>query len=86
MYRAKQEGKNAYRFFTASMSERARERMLLQSSLRRAVEAGEFEMYYQPVVHGGGAPRASRPSSAGAIPRRGSCLRPISFPRPRRAA
>jgi diguanylate cyclase (GGDEF)-like protein/PAS domain S-box-containing protein len=56
MYRAKQEGKNAFRFFTASMSERARERMLLQSSLRRAVETGEFEMHYQPVVHGGGAP------------------------------
>jgi diguanylate cyclase (GGDEF)-like protein/PAS domain S-box-containing protein len=56
MYRAKQEGKNGYRFFTASMSERARERMSLQSSLRRAVETGEFEMHYQPVIHGSGAP------------------------------
>jgi diguanylate cyclase (GGDEF)-like protein/PAS domain S-box-containing protein len=56
MYRAKQEGKNGFRFFTASMSERARERMLLQSSLRHAVEVGEFEMYYQPLVHGGGPP------------------------------
>ena len=56
MYRAKQEGKNAYRFFTASMSERARERMILQSSLRRAVEAGEFELYYQPVLHGAAPP------------------------------
>jgi diguanylate cyclase (GGDEF)-like protein/PAS domain S-box-containing protein len=56
MYRAKQEGKNSYRFFTASMSERARERMILQGSLRRAVEAGQFELHYQPVVHGGAAP------------------------------
>jgi diguanylate cyclase (GGDEF)-like protein/PAS domain S-box-containing protein len=56
MYRAKQEGKNGFRFFTASMSERARERMMLLSSLRRAVEAGELELHYQPVVHGGGAP------------------------------
>jgi len=56
MYRAKQEGKNAYRFFTASMSERARERMILQSSLRQAVEAEQFELHYQPVVHDGAAP------------------------------
>jgi diguanylate cyclase (GGDEF)-like protein/PAS domain S-box-containing protein len=55
MYRAKQEGKNAYRFFTATMSERARERMILQSSLRRAVDEEQFELFYQPVVHGAGA-------------------------------
>jgi predicted signal transduction protein with EAL and GGDEF domain len=56
MYRAKQEGKNGYRFFTASMSERARERMLLQGSLRRAAQAREFELHYQPVVHRDSAP------------------------------
>jgi len=56
MYRCKQEGKSGFRFFTASMSERARERMILQSSMRRAVEVGEFEMFYQPVVHGDGVP------------------------------
>jgi diguanylate cyclase (GGDEF)-like protein/PAS domain S-box-containing protein len=56
MYRAKQEGKNAYRFFTASMSERARERMILQSSLRQAVEGDQFELFYQPVIHGEAAP------------------------------
>ncbi len=39
MYRAKQEGKSTYRFFTAAMSERARERMALQGSLRRAPRA-----------------------------------------------
>src|SRR5262249_23731317 len=51
MYRAKQEGKSTYRFFTVAMSERARERMALQGSLRRAVERGEFELHYQPVFH-----------------------------------
>jgi EAL domain-containing protein (putative c-di-GMP-specific phosphodiesterase class I) len=30
--------------------------MILQGSLRRAVEAGEFELFYQPVIHGGAAP------------------------------
>jgi len=38
------------------MSERARERMALQGSLRRAVERGEFELHYQPVFHKGGPP------------------------------
>ncbi len=56
MYRAKQEGKSTYRFFTVAMSERARERMALQGSLRRALERGEFELHYQPVLHKGGPP------------------------------
>jgi diguanylate cyclase (GGDEF)-like protein/PAS domain S-box-containing protein len=56
MYRAKQEGKNTYRFFTAEMSERALERMLLLDSLRIALERDEFEIVYLPVVHREGPP------------------------------
>jgi diguanylate cyclase (GGDEF)-like protein/PAS domain S-box-containing protein len=56
MYRSKQEGKNTYRFFTAEMSERALERMLLLDSLRVALERDEFEIVYLPVVHRGGPP------------------------------
>jgi diguanylate cyclase (GGDEF)-like protein/PAS domain S-box-containing protein len=56
MYRAKQEGKNTYRFFTAEMSERALERMLLLDSLRVAMERDEFEIVYLPVVHRGAPP------------------------------
>jgi diguanylate cyclase (GGDEF)-like protein/PAS domain S-box-containing protein len=51
MYRAKQEGKNTYRFFTAEMSERALERMLLLDSLKSALERDEFEIVYLPVLH-----------------------------------
>jgi len=51
MYRAKQEGKNTYRFFTAEMSERALERMLLLDSLRVALERDQFDIVYLPVVH-----------------------------------
>ena len=51
MYRAKQEGKGTYRFFAPAMSERAHERMLLLSSLKRGLERGEFALRYQPVVH-----------------------------------
>jgi predicted signal transduction protein with EAL and GGDEF domain len=56
MYRAKQEGKSTYRFFTVAMSERARERMALQGSLGRGLERGEFELHYQPVFHRGRRP------------------------------
>jgi len=56
MYRAKQEGKNTYRFFTTTMSERARERLVLQGGLRRALERGEFELHYQPTLHRGAPP------------------------------
>jgi diguanylate cyclase (GGDEF)-like protein/PAS domain S-box-containing protein len=56
MYRAKQDGKNTYRFFTAEMSERALERMLLLDSLRVALERDEFEIVYLPVVHREGPP------------------------------
>ena len=51
MYRAKNEGKNDYRFFIAEMSERARERMALLDGLRSALERDEFECVYQPIVH-----------------------------------
>jgi diguanylate cyclase (GGDEF)-like protein/PAS domain S-box-containing protein len=56
MYRSKQEGKNTYRFFTAEMSERALERMLLLDNLRTALERDEFEIVYLPVVHREGPP------------------------------
>jgi diguanylate cyclase (GGDEF)-like protein/PAS domain S-box-containing protein len=56
MYRSKQEGKNTYRFFTAEMSERALERMLLLDSLRAALDRGEFEIVYLPVLHRQGPP------------------------------
>ena len=56
MYRSKQEGKNTYRFFTPEMSERALERMLLLDSLRAALDRGEFEIVYLPVLHRQGPP------------------------------
>ena len=56
MYRAKQEGKNDYRFFIAEMSERARERMALLDGMRAALERNEFEVVYQPIVRREGAP------------------------------
>jgi diguanylate cyclase (GGDEF)-like protein/PAS domain S-box-containing protein len=56
MYRAKQEGKNTYRFFTTEMSERALERMSLLEGLRLALERDEFEVVYLPVIDRRGPP------------------------------
>jgi diguanylate cyclase (GGDEF)-like protein/PAS domain S-box-containing protein len=50
MYRAKQSGKARYEVFDRSMHTNALERLLLETELRRAVELGEFKVYYQPIV------------------------------------
>jgi diguanylate cyclase (GGDEF)-like protein/PAS domain S-box-containing protein len=48
MYRAKELGRNRFQLFTADVHERIRRRMELESSLRLALERGEFEVHYQP--------------------------------------
>jgi diguanylate cyclase (GGDEF)-like protein/PAS domain S-box-containing protein len=48
MYRAKDGGKNAFQLFNQEMSQYALEQMLLENSLRHAVERKEFELFYQP--------------------------------------
>ena len=48
MYQAKQVGRNTFRFFDATMNVEAAEHLRLRNGLRRALEAGEFELHYQP--------------------------------------
>jgi diguanylate cyclase (GGDEF)-like protein/PAS domain S-box-containing protein len=50
MYVAKGRGRNQYSYFTASMQEAAQTRMLLSNDLRRALDSGQFEIYYQPII------------------------------------
>ena len=85
MYRAKQEGRNTYRFFTAEMSERALERMLLLDGLRVALERDEFELVYLLVFRVAAGPPASRRCCGGGIRSSASSRRRRSLPRPRRA-
>ncbi len=48
MYRAKEEGRNHYQFYSHDMSAKAHERLLLESNLRHALEQHEFHLVYQP--------------------------------------
>jgi EAL domain-containing protein (putative c-di-GMP-specific phosphodiesterase class I) len=50
MYHAKKNGRNAFQFFAPAMNAFARERLELESGLRRALAQGEFELHYQPKV------------------------------------
>ena len=48
MYSAKRDGKNAFRFFNASMNEAAQKRLLMENQLRKALEKNELSLHYQP--------------------------------------
>lgn len=48
MYKAKEEGKNTFQYYTADMTEQAFERIFLESSLRRALVEDQLVVYYQP--------------------------------------
>jgi diguanylate cyclase (GGDEF)-like protein/PAS domain S-box-containing protein len=50
MYSAKEEGKNGYRFFTPAMQEVAMSRSRLINDMRGALDAGQLEIEYQPIV------------------------------------
>lgn len=51
MYRAKEEGGNGYRFFTAEMDIQATGRLKMESDLRHALDREEFVVYYQPKLN-----------------------------------
>jgi diguanylate cyclase len=50
MYFAKQAGRNSFQFFRPGMSVFSRERLDLESELRRALPMKQFEVHYQPKV------------------------------------
>jgi diguanylate cyclase (GGDEF)-like protein/PAS domain S-box-containing protein len=50
LYRAKNEGRNQFRFHVAELDEQTQERMIIGEELRHAIKRGEFELYYQPQV------------------------------------
>lgn len=48
MYNAKSLGRNRHQFYTPEMNDRSMERLVLENDLRKAITAGEFELFYQP--------------------------------------
>ncbi len=50
MYRAKNEGRNTYRFYANEMGEKAFERVVMENALRIALKEEQFSVYYQPQV------------------------------------
>jgi EAL domain-containing protein (putative c-di-GMP-specific phosphodiesterase class I) len=50
LYRAKNEGRNQFRFHVAELDDQTRERMIIGEELRHAIAHGEFELFYQPQV------------------------------------
>jgi diguanylate cyclase (GGDEF)-like protein len=51
LYRAKGAGRAQFHFFETEMDVRAQARRLLELDLRKAIGAGEFELFYQPIVN-----------------------------------
>jgi diguanylate cyclase (GGDEF)-like protein/PAS domain S-box-containing protein len=51
MYRAKNKGKDGYRFYSDEVNTHTIERIALESELRRAIERQEFIVHYQPKVN-----------------------------------
>ncbi len=50
MFRAKDRGRNTYQFYDPAMNASMVERFELKNELRRAVEAGELELQFQPLL------------------------------------
>ncbi|HSP57109.1 MAG TPA: EAL domain-containing protein [Halomonas sp.] len=52
MYKAKRQGRNTYQWFTHDLNQAVSERVALRNDLHRAIEEQQFELHYQPQVHG----------------------------------
>jgi diguanylate cyclase (GGDEF)-like protein/PAS domain S-box-containing protein len=50
MYRAKEEGKNTFRYYSKGMTLKAMQRITLETQIRRALKNQEFELHYQPQI------------------------------------
>jgi diguanylate cyclase (GGDEF)-like protein/PAS domain S-box-containing protein len=50
MYTAKGKGRNNFQFYTAGLNQITSHKMKLEGGLRKALQKGEFQLYYQPQI------------------------------------
>ena len=50
MYSAKQLGRNRHQMFAEHMNVRVQQRMMMETTMRHAIESNGFVLYYQPIV------------------------------------
>jgi len=50
MYRAKEEGRNNFQFYSQEMTSLAMDRVVMEAALRESLKREDFEVYYQPQV------------------------------------
>lgn len=74
MYQAKKAGRNALRFFDQRMQHAIDSRTSLEAELRRAIELGQFRLFYQIKVDGLGRPTGAEALIRWLHPERGLVL------------
>ncbi|WP_083007690.1 sensor domain-containing protein [Halomonas sp. GT] len=52
MYKAKRQGRNTYEWYTDELNRKVSERVNLRHALQQAIEQSQFELHYQPQIHG----------------------------------
>ncbi|MDP3839254.1 MAG: EAL domain-containing protein [Methylococcales bacterium] len=50
LYHAKDQGRGCFAYFSEKLTQKARERIVLESRLRRAIEQQELRVYFQPQI------------------------------------
>lgn len=63
LYRSKADGRGVFRFFESQMDSDQREKRMLEGELREAIDEGQFELYFQPLV----SPENSQPTGMEAL-------------------
>ncbi|MCF6340732.1 MAG: EAL domain-containing protein [Sulfurimonas sp.] len=51
MYKAKDEGKNNFQYYSSDMTELAYQKVIMESSIRKALKDEEFVVYFQPQIN-----------------------------------
>lgn len=51
MYKAKENGRNTYSFYTKTMTQKAHERVMQETKLRESMKNNDFTVYYQPLMN-----------------------------------